>query len=289
LIAFSSDYRRYLKTHAKVSSVIRREGNQLVTYTHFGTGNYHPITARVYTDVSLFTCDEELGRDGTKLFNYVSGYAVPDKLESLSISPFNLRETLQSLIARETENARKGKPAQIWAKMNALIDPLIIDSLYEASQSGVKISLVVRGICGLRPGIKGLSENIRVKSIVGRFLEHSRLFCFSNGHALPSAKARIFISSADWMERNLDRRVETLVEIKNETVRDQIMSQIVAANLSDQEQSWILQPNGNYIRSKNEANTNRLNCHTFFMENPSLSGRGSAGAKKEIRLIRPKD
>jgi len=278
-----------LKTHAKVSSVIRREGSQLFTYTHFGTGNYHPITARVYTDVSLFTCDEELGRDGTKLFNYVSGYAVPDKLESLSISPFNLRETLQSLIARETENASKGQPAQIWAKMNALIDPLIIDSLYEASQSGVKISLVVRGICGLRPGIKGLSENIRVKSIVGRFLEHSRLFCFSNGHAMPSAKARIFISSADWMERNLDRRVETLVEIKNDTVRDQIMSQIVAANLADQEQSWILQPNGNYIRSKNEANTNQLNCHTFFMENPSLSGRGSAGAKKEIRLIRPKD
>ena len=278
-----------LKTHAKVSSVIRREGNQLVTYTHFGTGNYHPITARVYTDVSLFTCDQALGRDGTKLFNYVSGYAVPATLESLSISPFNLRETLQSLIATETQNARNGIPAQIWAKMNALIDPLVIDLLYEASQAGVKISLIVRGICGLRPGIKGLSENIRVKSIVGRFLEHSRLFCFSNGHNLPSTKARLFISSADWMERNLDRRVETLVEIKNDTVRDQIMSQIIAANLSDEEQSWVLQPYGNYIRSKDNDADNQFNCHFFFMDNPSLSGRGSAGAKKEIRLVGAKD
>lgn len=278
-----------LKTHAKVSSVIRREGKQLITYTHFGTGNYHPITARVYTDVSLFTCDQALGRDGTKLFNYVSGYAVPDKLESLSISPFNLRENLQSLITTETKHARNGKPAHIWAKMNALIDPLIIDSLYEASQAGVKISLIIRGICGLRPGIKGLSENIRVKSIVGRFLEHSRLFCFSNGHNLPSTKARIFISSADWMERNLDRRVETLVEIKNDTVRDQIMSQILAANLSDQEQSWVLQPDGNYIRAKQRDKDNQFNCHFFFMENPSLSGRGSAGAKKEIRLVGTKD
>ncbi len=278
-----------LKTHAKVSSVIRREGNLLVTYTHFGTGNYHPITAKVYTDVSLFTCDQELGRDGTKLFNYVSGYAVPDTLECLSISPFNLRETLQSLIAAETDNAKKGKPAQIWAKMNALIDPLIIDALYEASQAGVKISLVVRGICGLRPGIKGLSENIRVKSIVGRFLEHSRLFCFSNGNTIPSAKARIFISSADWMERNLDRRVETLVEIKNKTVRDQIMSQILAANLSDQEQSWVLQPYGNYVREKHTSSEELFNCHSFFMENPSLSGRGSAGAKKEIRLLGTKE
>ena len=223
------------------------------------------------------------------MFNYVSGYAVPDTLESLSISPFNLRETLQSLIATESINARDGKPAQIWAKMNALIDPLIIDSLYKASQAGVKISLVVRGICGLRPGIKGLSENIRVKSVVGRFLEHSRLVSFSNGHNLPSAKARVFISSADWMERNLDRRVETLVEIKNETVRDQIMSQIIAANLSDQEQSWVLQPYGNYIRAKSNENDNLFNCHTFFMENPSLSGRGSAGAKKEIRLVGSKE
>ena len=274
-----------LKTHAKVSSVVRREGNSLVTYTHFGTGNYHPITARIYTDLSLFTSDAAIGRDGTKLINFVSGYAVPDELECLSISPFNLRKTLLSCIKTEAQNAKNDQPAEIWAKMNALIDPEVIDALYEASQAGVKISLVVRGICGLRPGVKGLSDNIRVKSIVGRFLEHSRILCFGNGSRIPSTKARVFISSADWMERNLDRRVETLVEINNRTVRDQIMSQVMAANLADQEQSWVLQADGSYLRNSYNADQDTFNCHRFFIENPSLSGRGSAGAKKGIRLI----
>ncbi len=273
-----------LKTHAKVSSVIRREGRQLVTYTHFGTGNYHPITAKIYTDLSLFTCNPALGRDGTKLINYVSGYATPQSLESLSVAPINIRSTLLDCIRNETKNARAGKPAEIWAKLNALIDPRIIDALYEASQAGVKISLVIRGICGLRPGIRGLSDGIRVKSIIGRFLEHSRIVCFGNRKKLPSKRARVFMSSADWMERNLDRRVESMVEIHNVTVRDQIMSQIMAANLFDQEQSWVLSPEGEYIREQHAKEDSPFNCHRFFMENPSLSGRGSAGAKGEIRL-----
>ena len=274
-----------LKTHAKVSSVIRREGNSMVTYTHFGTGNYHPITAKIYTDLSFFTCDAAIGRDGTKLINFVSGYAVPDKLECVSIAPFNLRKTLLNCIENESRNAKKGKPAEIWAKLNSLIDPEVIDALYQASQANVKISLIVRGICGLRPGIKGLSENIRVKSIVGRFLEHSRILCLGNGNFIPSGEARVFLSSADWMERNLDRRVETLVEINNPTVREQIMSQVMAANLADSDQSWVLQPDGSYLRASLNTTEDTFNCHQFFMDNPSLSGRGSAGAKEGIRLV----
>lgn len=273
-----------LKTHAKVSTVVRREGKSLVTYTHYGTGNYHPITAQNYTDVSLFTCDPALGRDATKVFNYLSGYAQPKALENISISPLSLKSTLLKRISAETSNAIKKRPAAIWAKMNSLIDPDIIDGLYAAGQAGVKISLVVRGICGLRPGVKGLSENIRVKSVVGRFLEHSRIICFANGNRLPSLKAKVYISSADWMSRNLNRRVETLVEIKNSTVKSQIVNQIMAANLADLAQSWVMQPDGSYIRASWPDGNFAFNCHKFFMENASLSGRGTAGDKDVTEL-----
>jgi len=277
------------KTHAKISTVVRREGDRLVTYTHYGTGNYHPITAKIYTDLSFFTCDADLGRDATKVFNYLSGYVKPEKLENLAISPHNLKSTLIANIDAEIAHAEAGKPAEIWAKMNSLIEPEVIDALYRASQSGVKINLVIRGICGLRPGVKGLSENIRVKSIVGRFLEHSRIVCFGNGGGLPSKKARVYISSADWMGRNLNRRIETLIEVKNNTVKAQIVSQVMAANLADVAQTWVMNPDGTFDRLPIPEGAFAFNCHRFFMENPSLSGRGSAGASDVPKLTHTED